>query len=68
MRQRGGEQEVTGFKGTVLAEAQDSAIRLVVVSVDGQTDNVVDRVLDLPSQDYKEIIAAINEVTEGKKK
>jgi hypothetical protein len=68
MKQRGGEQEVTGFKGAVLAEAQDSAIRLVVVSVDGQTDDVVNRVLDLPAQDYKEVIAAINEVTEGKKK
>lgn len=68
MKQKGGEQEFTGVKGTVTAEAEDVAIKAVVVSVDGKTDNVVSAVLNLPAPDYDEVIAAINEITNPKKK
>ena len=68
MTQTGAEQTIKGFKGAALEEAQNAAITAVVVSVDGNTSNVLDRVLDLPAVDYQEVIAAINEITEGKKK
>lgn len=68
MTQTGAEQTITGFKGAALEEAQNAAIAAVVVSVNGNPNKIPDRVLDLPAEDYQEIIAAINEITEGKKK
>jgi hypothetical protein len=55
---------VSGEKANV---ATDRAIESVVVSVDGQTENKVDLVLNLPAQDSDEILAKINEVTSEKK-
>lgn len=56
------------FNGEVTFEAEDKSIETVVVSVDGVTENVVDAVLSLPSNDYDEVIRAINETTDPKKK
>ena len=68
MKQKGGEQEFVGLKGSVAAEAEEKAIEIVVISVDGKTEKVVDAVLDLPSNDYDEVNAAINEITQPEKK
>jgi hypothetical protein len=52
--------------------AEDRAFEKVVVSVDGpsvdKTSSIADQVLNLPAIDTAEIIVAVNEVTEGKKK
>lgn len=68
MTQRGKEQEFAGFKVGIAEEAENKAIELVVISVDGKTENIVDAVLDLPSADYDKIKAAINEITKPSKK
>jgi hypothetical protein len=44
------------------------AYRLAVVSVDGAADEVDKRVLALPLPDYREVVAVVKEIVEGKKK
>lgn len=42
-------------------------IDVVVVSVDGVTENTGDQVLNMDARDYQEVVAAINEITGEKK-
>ena len=49
-------------------KSKDRAIEIVVVSVDGKTEDILKEVLSLPTTETKEIIVKINEVTEAKKK
>lgn len=48
---------------TKINEANHEAIRRVVVSVDGKTDDVVTGVLSLPLVDVKKIIAEVDAIT-----
>jgi hypothetical protein len=59
---------MTGFSAAVVSEAQDLSFKLLIVSMDGTNDDVVSRILDLPAIEFGEVVAAINEVTETKKK
>lgn len=58
--------------GTITADlAQDldnEAIKVIVKSIDGKSENVLDLILDLPVYEYNEIIAEVKEVQNGKKK
>lgn len=47
-------------------EAEKEAIKMLIKTVDGKNENVLDTVLDLPQVDYEEIVAALNEVTKKK--
>jgi hypothetical protein len=64
----GKDANINGFKGSDAFKAENKAMELVVVSVDGKTDDVVNSILNLRVEDSDDIIRAINEVTEGKKK
>ena len=67
MSQKGKEQEITGFKGSMLSERQDMQIKAVVVSVDGRSENIIDAVLDLPTTESEQILDYVKELTEPKK-
>lgn len=60
------EQEVV-MTGKMLVARQDAQIIAAVVSIDGQTDRIVDRVLDLPAPITQEIMQHVKELTESKK-
>lgn len=47
--------------------AINKMIELMVVSVDGVSDDILNQVLDLPQQDYNMIVEKLDELT-GKKK
>jgi hypothetical protein len=68
MTATGGEQTVKGFKAAAIEEAQNTAITTVVVAIDGNQDNILNRVLDLPLADYEAVMQAIEAVTADKKK
>ena len=44
---------------------QDKTFELIVVSVAGSTDNIVESILDMRSGDYDFIVAELNKVTGG---
>jgi len=62
-----GKQVLSGLQGTIIAKAEDAAIQTVVIEFDGSSDDILNRVLDLPSSEYDILLAKINEVTAEKK-
>ena len=66
--QKGTKEPETGFSGSLATEAEDKAISTVVKSIDGKTEDIVNLVLGLREEDYMDIIKAINEITNPKKK
>lgn len=51
-----------------LNAATDQAILVTVISVDGNSDDIINRVLNLPSRDMIEVVERMNEITDNKKK
>jgi hypothetical protein len=62
------EADVKGLTGSVAVESVKLAIEMLVVSVDGKTENVVSSVLALPLADYEAVKEALDEVADGGKK
>ena len=56
-------QSIEGLKGSATSEAEDMAVKVVVISVDGKTEGLVDIILDMRVEDNKTIKDAINEIT-----
>lgn len=58
-------QKVEGIDYGVIDQAQDLAFKTVVVSVDGNSSNVVDAILNLKATDYDFVVTEINKITSG---
>ena len=50
---------------SVISGRENASIECVVVSVDGNSDDVVDQVLDMRAKDYEFVLKQVEEVTEG---
>jgi len=46
-------------------KAQDKALELLVVSLDGEKEKVLDKILDLPKEDYEKVVGAVSEIQNG---
>lgn len=62
-----GSVPLSGIKGDVISKAEDISIEALIVSVDGKTENVIEEVSNLPSDDYDEVVEYINTITSPKK-
>ena len=61
-----GKTETNKIKaGELTVEAENIAIDTVIISIDGERENLVDKVLDMQSEDYEFVIKEINKVTQG---
>ncbi len=58
-----GKTEVKDIPAGVLLEQELKALELVIVSIDGGADNIAERLLDLRSDEYSEIVAEVNKIT-----
>jgi len=56
-------KNIKGIKGSLIETAEDLSIKTIVISVDGKSDDVVNAVLNMHSQDYTFIIGEINKIT-----
>lgn len=54
------------FSSELINKAQDLAFEIVVVSIDGTKDNIIQRILDMRAEDFDFIVKKINEITSGK--
>lgn len=52
----------TKFDGTAAVTATNKALELIVLSVDGNSDGVLDAVLDMPEQDFDFIKDEVDKV------
>jgi len=66
----GGTPVVSDIQGEIANKSQDETIRLLVKSVGGKSDNVLEAVNNMPQKEGEEVIKAINDITgsESKKK
>lgn len=51
--------------GDVLIEQEKKLLNILVISIDGKTENVIEMILDLPNSDYQSIIKELNEIYTG---
>jgi len=63
-----GNGAVKDIKADLVGKAENKAIELIVISVDGNKEKVVDLVLDLRKEDCNFIVEQINEIIGDKKK
>lgn len=50
---------------SIIEAAENALLKQVVLELDGNGDDVVERVLKLPADDYDKVIDLVNEITEG---
>lgn len=65
MKQRGTDQEISGFNSQLLEESENMALSVIVVSVDGSASDVVNNILDMPARDYEAVVKAVREIKDG---
>lgn len=61
-----GQPKITDMDLSAQYEVEQEMIRLLVKSVDGATEDVLNTVLDMRAEDYEFVIASLNEVTKKK--
>ena len=59
--------KINEFSPAVLFEMQKETIRQLVVKMDESPDNIVDRALELPSDQFEELVAKLDELIAKKK-
>jgi hypothetical protein len=60
--------KISEFNPAVQYDVQQEMIRQAVISMDGDTANIVDRCLDLPSTEYDTLVAELDALVSKKKK
>jgi hypothetical protein len=66
-RQIKGVSDQGGGTAEATEKAQDRAVEIAVISLDGSTENIVERLGNLPLADYAEIVGAVTELLNPKK-
>jgi len=59
-------KDVKGLKGSMVEYMEDKAISTIVVSIDGQTDDIVNKILNMKAKDYSAVIEVVNNVQADK--
>jgi len=59
----GDKTKVVDFDPLAVPEAEELALHLVVVSIDGSPDGAAEKVENLRQEDYRVVLKSINEVT-----
>ena len=57
-----GKTKISEVSGAFLAEQEQKALELLVVSFDGSTENPIAKLLDLPSTEYEEVMEQVNKI------
>lgn len=48
-----------------IAKMRDRSIQVIVLSVNGAKENILEKVRALPVEDYKEVLDKVNEIRDG---
>jgi len=59
---QGGKVNVSDVPGTFLIEQEKKALSFLLVSVDGETHEPVERLLELPSSEYEAVVKEVNQI------
>jgi len=66
MNQKNGQPEISGFKASMMRQQEDQYLTSVVVSLDGNAEDILNRLLDLPGPTYKLVVETVKEIVEKK--
>lgn len=66
MKQKNGETEIGGFKASMLSAQQDKQIEIIVKKFNEETSDIVNKVLDLPSDEFQIVTDYLKKITEKK--
>lgn len=61
-------QGMTDINPEILNQAENKSVELVVISVDGETEGVLNKILDMPSEDTTFILEKVAEIAGFSKK
>lgn len=61
-----GEVNMNGFNIAKVNESTHRMLEKIIVSVDGSTDSVLDKILDMQHSDYQFIVDTVNELSKKK--
>lgn len=61
-----GQPKISDMDLSAQFDVEQEMVRLLVKTVGGSTENILDTVLDMRSEDYEFVIASLNEVTKKK--
>lgn len=59
--------EIKNISGSLVDKAEDKSIEIMIVSIDGNKENILKRVLEMRDEDYDFVIKSIQEITSQKK-
>ena len=66
----GGEQRVSSSKevdiGEITRQVKETSIRTVVVSIDGEKDDLVNKVYDMPVADFNFVVDKVEAIVQGR--
>lgn len=58
--------KITGLTGKIILKREDRLIEAMIVSIDGATEGILDRYMDMHDEDCKFVLAEIKRITEKK--
>jgi len=64
---QGENPEIKGITGKIAELAENKALEIMIISVNGKKENLINTVLDMHENDYEFIVKEINKVTDEKK-
>jgi len=58
-------KSVSAIKPETINQAEDKTFELIVVSVNGNKESILETIMNLHSQDYEFLLIEVNKITEG---
>ncbi len=58
-------KKIEGISGALADKEQDTLWALIVDSIDGKADDIVNTILDMRSEDYEFVVKKINDINAG---
>jgi len=64
----GEEMQVSGIKGSIMQEMENKTLEIMLVSIDGKTEKLLDMLLEFPIEDFEAVWAKVQELTSREEK
>lgn len=59
-------QDIKGINGDMIDKAQDLALEIIVVSIDGSVEDIINKILDMREVDFSAVVQEVDAVTNNK--
>ena len=63
--QFGADANISQVKPEIINKAEDKAFQVVVLSIDGNKENILNQIMEMHSKDYEYLLVKVNDITEG---